>query len=137
MARAQALPMTDPAHSTHLDDEDREDALRYAANRRALSLIRMADGSYALARYERTGATLDDIEDYLFPDALSEREQQCHRADEQRAAAAAQGVQNAALQLLNAPARKERVSRGTSSDLPTFNAADLAIPLSVKTHSTP
>src|SRR5262245_48000906 len=109
--------MTDPAHSTHLNDQDREDALRYAANRRGLSLVRMADGSYALARYERTGATLDEIEDYLFPDGLSEREQQRHRADEQRPAAAAQGMQNAALELsFNAPARKERILRGTSSD---------------------
>jgi hypothetical protein len=45
-----------------MTDEDREDALRYAARLRGLSLIRMAAGSFALARYECTGATLDEIE---------------------------------------------------------------------------
>jgi hypothetical protein len=64
--------MTEPIPSTPDINEEREDALRYAARLRGLSLIRMADGSYALARYERTGATLHEIEAYMGTDGSAE-----------------------------------------------------------------
>jgi hypothetical protein len=68
-----------------MTDEAREDALSYIARDKGLCLIRLADGSFALARYERTGATLDEIEDYLRSDGSREaeygREQERRRAE--------------------------------------------------------
>jgi hypothetical protein len=78
-----------------MTDEDREDALRYAARLRGLSLIRMAAGSFALARYECTGATLDEIEAYLGTDGSSEAE---HRAQEERRQAQQQSMLDAQIE---------------------------------------
>jgi hypothetical protein len=68
-----------------MTDEAREDALSYIARDKGLCLIRLADGSFALARYERTGATLDEIENYLRSDGSREadygREQERRRAE--------------------------------------------------------
>ena len=47
-----------------MTDEERKDALSHAASFKGFCLIRMADGSFALARHERNGATLDEIEAY-------------------------------------------------------------------------
>jgi hypothetical protein len=91
--------------------EDRENALQHAATRRGLSLICMADGSYALARYECTGATLDEIQAYLGTDGISEREQKRHQAEErERQRAATEAMHNRlreiALEMSKLSARK-------------------------------
>jgi hypothetical protein len=62
-----------------VESTEREDRLRYAARLKGLALIRMAEG-YALAAYEFTGASLDEVEQYLGTDGSKEAAQR--RAEE-------------------------------------------------------
>jgi hypothetical protein len=117
---------------------DREDALRYAARRRGLSLIRIADGSYALVRYERTGATLDEIEAYLGTDDTSEqeRERQQYEAQTRQASyteAMIRALLEEELERSKASKRKtEKIARGTSNNMPRFSAMEWPVSLSPK-----
>jgi hypothetical protein len=61
--------------------EECEEALRYAAGLKGLSLVRTGD-TFALAHYKLTGATLDEIAAFLGTDVSPEAEY--HRVEERR-----------------------------------------------------
>ncbi len=61
--------------------DEREEAVRYAAGLKGLSLVRIGD-AFALAHYKLTGATLDEIAAFLGTDGRPEAEYP--RAEERR-----------------------------------------------------
>ena len=79
-----------------MDSAEREDRLRYAARLKGLALIRMAEG-YAVAAYQFTGASLDEVEQYLGTDGSKEAAQ---RMAEEMAVANAQAMIEAAHEMI-------------------------------------
>jgi hypothetical protein len=97
-----------------MDSAEREDRLRYAARLKGLALIRMAQG-YAVAAYQFTGASLDEVEQYLGTDGSKEAAQ---RMAEDMALANAQAMIEAAHAMLaEGPIEKEQSSESLREGL--------------------
>jgi hypothetical protein len=79
-----------------MDSGEREDRLRYAARLKGLALIRMAEG-YAVAAFQFTAASLDEVEQYLGTDGSKEAAQ---RMAEDMALANAQAMIEAANEMI-------------------------------------
>jgi hypothetical protein len=66
------------------DDADaREEALRYAAGLKGLSLVRTGD-TFAVAEFKLSGATLDEVAAYLAADPAEEPGESVRGLDEHR-----------------------------------------------------